>query len=316
MTATTQEGGLAGALAALQAELPDIAKDKTARVKTDKAQYSYRYADLATISRIVLPALGRHGLAWTTRPTMQDSQFVLAYKLAHRSGETEEGIYPLPDPVRSSPQAVGSAITYARRYALCSVTGVAPDDDDDDAAQAAASHHEQRQAERRPAPGNGRPAQQQAEQPPTGPPAPTAVRDWALGSDRNPEGLENACQRLQTEHPLVAAAEVVNENGDQEQLQVLLLRRAREMAAAVGQTEPPPAAEPQQSAEERRRKRMQALLGELGYQKREERLGYCSLVLGRDIETSKDLRFPREVEQIIAALERQQRQPQPEGVPA
>jgi hypothetical protein len=145
-------------------------------------------------------------------------------------------------------------------------------------------------------------------------PVPNQVRDWALQPDRTPDGLESACQRLQAKHPQVAAVEVTNEHGDPEQLQVLMLRRARELAPAGGQTEP------QQSAEERRRKRMQALLGELGYQKREERLGYLSLVLGRDIDTSKDLRWPREVEQIIAALERQQRQPQqqpqPEGVPA
>ena len=46
-------GGLAGALAAFQRDLPRIGKGNTAQVKSDKANYSYRYADLADISAAV-----------------------------------------------------------------------------------------------------------------------------------------------------------------------------------------------------------------------------------------------------------------------
>lgn len=133
---------LAAALAAFQAELPRVEKGNTAKVKTEKASYSYRYADLAEISPIVLPLLAKHGLAWATYPTLKgDGRFVLVYELSHITGECKSGEYPLPDS-KASPQVLGSAITYARRYALCAVTGVAPGGDDDDAAEAQHRHRE------------------------------------------------------------------------------------------------------------------------------------------------------------------------------
>jgi hypothetical protein len=131
---------LAAALARVQEEIPEVVKGATARIpgKDGKQGYSYSYANLADVTRAILPILGKHGLSWITKPTLLDGRFVLIYKLAHACGETEEGVYPLPD--RGTPQEIGSAITYARRYALTSVTGVAPDDEDDDAAEATASH--------------------------------------------------------------------------------------------------------------------------------------------------------------------------------
>jgi hypothetical protein len=131
---------LFAALAVLQADLPKIAKGETAQVKSDKGNYSYKYADLADVSQHILPRLSAVGLAFTSRPTLIDGQFVLAYSLTHLSGEREDGVYPLPS--TGSPQQIGSAITYARRYSLCAVTGAAPDSDDDDAAGAEHSHRQ------------------------------------------------------------------------------------------------------------------------------------------------------------------------------
>jgi hypothetical protein len=122
--------GLADALADFQRDLPHIDKGSEA----DAGTYKYRYADLAEVSDKVLPALGRHGLSWTTAPTFNDNgKFMLRYQLRHISGEMIEGWYPLPS-ADSKPQVLGSAITYARRYCLCAVTGVSPDEDDDGAA--------------------------------------------------------------------------------------------------------------------------------------------------------------------------------------
>lgn len=121
---------LADALAAFQAELPVVEKGNTARVPTKSGPgYSFEYADLTDISARVLPLLGRHGLAWTTRPTLQEGAFVLLYALRHGSGEELAGVYPLP-PANTPAQQLGGAITYARRYALCAVTGVAPGGDE------------------------------------------------------------------------------------------------------------------------------------------------------------------------------------------
>lgn len=138
---------LAAALASVQAKLPVIAKSETAEVEgTTKAgrpfKYKYSYADLAAVSKAVLPLLGENGLSWLTKPTLNgDGKFVLAYKLMHASGEHEDGEYPLP--AQGTPQDIGSAISYARRYALCSVTGVAPEADDDDGAAASRRRYDE-----------------------------------------------------------------------------------------------------------------------------------------------------------------------------
>ncbi len=141
---------LAEALAAFQAEVPTVVKGAEAKVQTKTGKdYTYKYADLAVITPLVLPLLGRHGLAWSTQPTLMGDSFVLHYSLKHAGGEEIEGIYPLPDP-HTPPQELGSAITYARRYALCAVTGVAPGGDDDDAASAPAAPDRRRARAARP----------------------------------------------------------------------------------------------------------------------------------------------------------------------
>jgi hypothetical protein len=128
------ENGLYAALAKVQAELPRVAKGKTGEVKKDgKKVYDYDYADLTDVSEAIMPLLGQNGLAFTARPTLNSAGvFVLAYSLLHSSGEREDGEYPLPS--SGTPQDIGKAITYGRRYCLCAVTGVAPGGDDTDAA--------------------------------------------------------------------------------------------------------------------------------------------------------------------------------------
>lgn len=124
---------LATALAAFQAEVPIVRKGNTADVRSDKGNYSYSYADLADVSEIALPLLGRHGLSFSAKPTYNEhGNFVLAYVLRHEGGESDGGEYPLP-PVTVPPQQMGTAITYARRYAFTAVTGVAAGGDDSDA---------------------------------------------------------------------------------------------------------------------------------------------------------------------------------------
>ena len=136
MTTTTDPpASLAAALAALQAELPAVTKTKTAKVqgKTRDGRpfdYTYKYADLADVSATVMPLMGKHGLAFTCQPTMRENgQFGLAYQLLHASGELIDGWYPLD--ASMTPQQIGGHITYARRYCLCAVTGIAAEEDTD-----------------------------------------------------------------------------------------------------------------------------------------------------------------------------------------
>lgn len=146
--ADTKTESLAEALADLQASLPDVKKGETAKVKSDKGNYTYTYANLADCSRAIMPKLAHLGLSFSAKPTIIDGRFTLAYVLRHVSGESDSGDYPLPDPNRSTPQQVGSAITYARRYALCAITGLSPDDDDDDGKAAQDAHRKAEERER------------------------------------------------------------------------------------------------------------------------------------------------------------------------
>lgn len=119
------------ALVAFQKELPSVSKGNTAKA----GSFSYKYADLTDVTEKIMPLLSKHGLAFYAAPTMSGDRFVLAYGLVHISDDhVITGEYPLPS--HGSPQEIGSAITYARRYSLVAVTGVAPGGDDDDAAAA------------------------------------------------------------------------------------------------------------------------------------------------------------------------------------
>ncbi|QBI98134.1 ERF family ssDNA binding protein [Microbacterium phage Fireman] len=124
---------LASALAAFHLHLPTVAKGNTAKVEGSRGSYSYDYADLKDVSAAILPALANVGLTWITRPdTADDGTIILHYSLVHGdSGDTIEGSVAVG---RKGDrwQDLGGALTYARRYMLVSVTGVAPGGDDND----------------------------------------------------------------------------------------------------------------------------------------------------------------------------------------
>lgn len=116
---------------ALQRELPEVRKDSVADAG---ARGQMKYANLKTVTDAILPLLGKHGFIWSCQPTVDDSKPVLRYELTHLShteGSPQQrtGMYPIYGDNKS--QAIGSAITYARRYALCAVVGLTPDNEED-----------------------------------------------------------------------------------------------------------------------------------------------------------------------------------------
>jgi hypothetical protein len=125
-----KHSSLIEALLEVQKDLPKIVKGN----KVNAGSMKYAYADLTDVTEALMPVLTAHGLVFMAMPTVTELGHVLHYRLAHESGQSVDGFYPLPVNVRS--QELGSAITYARRYALCAVTGVAPVGDDDDGAKA------------------------------------------------------------------------------------------------------------------------------------------------------------------------------------
>jgi hypothetical protein len=88
------------------------------------------YADLESIVNAVQPALTKNGLGFIQPISLVDGLMVITTTIIHTSGQSISSIYPI-DPVKKDPQGYGSAITYARRYALSAMLGVVTGDDDD-----------------------------------------------------------------------------------------------------------------------------------------------------------------------------------------
>jgi hypothetical protein len=127
-------GSLLLSMLAVQSEAPTLMKDSKATVRSDKGSYTYTYIGLDTVVEKVGPLLHKNQLVWTTKPSyIEGVGPSLKYKLAHAATkEFEEGEMLLLLP-KNDPQGQGSAITYARRYALCAVLNLVADDDDDGA---------------------------------------------------------------------------------------------------------------------------------------------------------------------------------------
>jgi len=126
---------LASALAKAQAELVNPEKSRTAVVRSGRAgeeERSFRYASLATGLDIVRKTLGQHEIA-TVQTTAIDREtgiVNLTTVLAHSSGEWIASDWPVcPVAETANPQRMGAALTYARRYALFTLVGIAGEDD-------------------------------------------------------------------------------------------------------------------------------------------------------------------------------------------
>jgi hypothetical protein len=126
---------LASALAKAQAELVNPEKSLTATIRTGRpgdGERSFRYAPLSSGLDIVRKTLGQHEIA-TVQTTAVDQAaglVNLTTMLAHASGEWIASDWPVcPVAESANPQRMGAALTYARRYALFTLVGIAGEDD-------------------------------------------------------------------------------------------------------------------------------------------------------------------------------------------
>lgn len=125
------------ALAAAQMQMGKALKDSS------NPAFKSKYADLASVMDACMAALNGNGIA-VFQPTVDDeSGRYVKTILAHVSGETLECRVPLIVQ-KNDMQGYGSAVTYARRYGLMSMAGIAPEDDDGNAAAKAAPKGEER----------------------------------------------------------------------------------------------------------------------------------------------------------------------------
>jgi len=116
---------LHAAVLALQGEIGTLQKNAL------NPHFKSRYLSLDALVEHVQPLLTKHGLIWITFPLSEDGAPALQYCLTHaESGDTVSATMPLLLEKQNA-QGLGSAITYARRYALCAVLNIVADVDDD-----------------------------------------------------------------------------------------------------------------------------------------------------------------------------------------
>jgi hypothetical protein len=103
----------------------------TLRKTATNPHFRSKFCPLDEIVETVTPILYKHGLAWSTMPSVQDGAPVLRYQLQHaESGTGLTDAMPLLLS-KNDAQGQGSAITYARRYAITAVLNLVADEDDD-----------------------------------------------------------------------------------------------------------------------------------------------------------------------------------------
>jgi ERF superfamily len=128
-------GAIASALAKAQSELTNPEKSLVATIRSPfprESDRTFRYASLSSGLDIVRKTLGKHEIA-TVQTTSIDKDvglIQLTTVLAHSSGEWVSSDWPVcPIGETAAPHTMGAALTYARRYALFTLVGIAGEDD-------------------------------------------------------------------------------------------------------------------------------------------------------------------------------------------
>lgn len=114
---------LSAAFAKAQSEMSGAVKDSA------NPFYKSKYADLVSVIKAIKEPFANNGLSYTQFPITGDNGIGVTTRLIHESGEWLESTFTLPM-TKLDPQAAGSAITYARRYALQAMAGIPAVDDD------------------------------------------------------------------------------------------------------------------------------------------------------------------------------------------
>lgn len=103
-------------------------KMRNATLNKVNPHFKSRYADLSQVRDTVIPALSENGIAVVQGTETDGSGILVTTRLVHSSGQWFESAFPISF---DKPQSMGSAYTYARRYSLSAICGIAADEDDD-----------------------------------------------------------------------------------------------------------------------------------------------------------------------------------------
>lgn len=129
--AATSHTTIYAALAAAQMEMGRALKS------ANNPHFKSKYADLSSVVDACMPALNSHGIAVYQPTGAEGGAHFVETILAHESGQMISCRVPLIIG-KNDMQGYGSAVTYARRYGLMGMAGIAPEDDDGNAAASAA----------------------------------------------------------------------------------------------------------------------------------------------------------------------------------
>lgn len=169
------------------------------RASGDAVSYSYDYAPLDEVLQAVRPALSKHGLSLQQFPAVGNGYVIVRTLLGHKGGGWMMNDLRLPCDT-GGPQAVGSGITFARRYSAMPILGVAPGYDDDGVAASGPRQGDRepiRQGQRR-SQAQGQPAQPaQPQGQPTGQKPPAAAKP-----DKAPAPPARPAQAVQPAVPM------------------------------------------------------------------------------------------------------------------
>jgi len=178
-----QKSQLVEALIAAQKEFAPALK------LSENPHFRSKFVDLATAWDAVKTALWNHGLTvLQTTDVRENGATVLVTHLEHTSGQQRISVYPLIPAKDRDPQALGAALTYARRYTLMAILGLAPEDDDGETASKKGNSEPPK------APPKASQPAKSAEKPATNGPAASASSDTlaklqSLALDPKPAGL-------------------------------------------------------------------------------------------------------------------------------
>jgi len=114
------------AMSALQADLPAIHKSADG--------HNSKYAKFETINETIRPHLAKHGFSVSFRSSFPDGMLEVTGIIAHKSGHREETSMHLPfdkSGSKNDVQAIGSSVSYGKRYVLCMLLNISTSDDDD-----------------------------------------------------------------------------------------------------------------------------------------------------------------------------------------
>lgn len=119
-----KEETLYTALLKSQTEFPNVKRS------ANNPFFKSKYASLDAILEVVTPILNKNGLFISQSPISEESRIGVGTSIIYKDGSSIQGKFTMTL-AKNDPQGAGSAITYARRYALVAMLGLNVEDDDD-----------------------------------------------------------------------------------------------------------------------------------------------------------------------------------------